>query len=83
MKNLFELGNQYAKESDWKDFALTKLCLCAMGILIGTQVTPKYKKTVIYVSIGVFIVTYIPLMAKVYKIMMRDNAEIGSTAAKS
>lgn len=82
MKNLFELGNQYAKESDWKDFALLKFCLCAMGIIIGTQVTPKYKKTVIRASIGVFIATYIPLMAKVYKIMMRDNTEINSTSTK-
>lgn len=73
MKNLFELGNQYAKESDWKDFALLKFCLCAMGIVIGTQVKPEYKKTVIRVSVGVFIATYIPLMAKVYKIMMREN----------
>ena len=73
MKNLFELGNQYAKESDWRDFALLKLCLCAMGIVIGTQVTQKYKKTVICASIGVFIATYIPLMVKVYKIMMCDR----------
>lgn len=83
MKNLFELGNQYAKESDWKDFALLKFCLCAMGIIIGTQVTPKYKKTAVYVSIGVFIATYIPLMAKVFKIMVRSNTETGSTSMRS
>lgn len=83
MRKIFKLGNQYAKESDWKDFALLKLCLCAMGIVIGTQVTPKYKKPVIYVSIGVFIATYIPLMAKVYKIVMRNNAEISSTSTKA
>ena len=76
MKKLFELGNQYAKESDWKDFALLKLCLCSMGIIIGTQVTPKYKKTVICASIGVFIATYIPLMTKVFKIMLHDSTEI-------
>ncbi len=27
MKNLFEIGNQYVKESDWKDLALIKFCL--------------------------------------------------------
>lgn len=73
MKNLFELGNQYAKESDWKDFALLKLCLCAMGIVIGTQIAPKYKKRVICASTGVFIATYIPLMAKFYKIIKARN----------
>ncbi len=75
MKNLFELGNQYAKESSWKDFALIKLCLCAMGIVIGTKVTPEYKKTVNCVSVAVFIATYIPLMAKVFNIMLRDSME--------
>ena len=35
MKRLFELGNQYVRESDWKDLALVKFCLCAMGIMIG------------------------------------------------
>lgn len=35
MKRLLEIGNLYAKESDWKDFALVKICLCSMGILIG------------------------------------------------
>lgn len=79
MKNLLELGNQYAKESDWKDFALLKLCLCAIGIIIGTQVKMKYKKNVICASIGVFIATYIPLMVKVYKIIMRDNTEFNRT----
>lgn len=44
MKNIFELGNQYAKRSSWKDFALLKLCLCAMGIVIGTNVPSKYQK---------------------------------------
>lgn len=83
MKNMFEIGNQYAKESDWKDFALLKLCLCTMGIVIGTQITPKYKKTVIFASIGVFIATYIPLMTKVYKIMARDNSEINSIPTES
>lgn len=82
MKKLFELGNRYAEESDWKDFALLKFCLCAMGIIIGTQVTPKYKKTVICASIGVFIATYIPLMTKVYRIMMRGNTETSSTSTK-
>ena len=83
MKNLFELGNQYARESDWKDFALLKFCLCAMGIVIGTQVTPKYKKTVIWASAGVFIASYIPLMAKVCRIMKHNNTEIDNISTES
>lgn len=73
MKNLFklgiDLGNRYAAESNWKDFALLKLCLFALGIVIGTQVAPNYKKIVISTSIGIFIATYVPLMSKVFKII--------------
>lgn len=68
MKRLFEIGNQYAKESDWKDFALIKFCLCAIGVIIGLNILPKHKKVVSHVAIGVFLLTYIPLMAKLFRI---------------
>ena len=42
MKKLFELGNRYAEKSDWTDFALVKLCLGAMGVLIRINI-PKEK----------------------------------------
>lgn len=44
MKKLFDLGNQYLKESDWKDLALIKFCLCAMGMIMGMQIPTKNKK---------------------------------------
>lgn len=40
MNKLFEAANQYVKESDWKDLALVKLCLCAMGVIIGINIAP-------------------------------------------
>lgn len=73
MKKLFEIGNQYAKESDWKDFTLLKFCLCALGVIIGVQVAPQNKKRVTCVAIAVFIATYIPLMAKLFKIVAKDE----------
>ena len=75
MKKLLELGNQYAKESDWKVFALLKLCLCAIGVMIGVQVLRKYKKTAVLVSAGVFLAAYIPLIRKLFNILSRDNME--------
>ena len=44
MKCLFSCANQYVKESDWKDFALVKLCLCAIGVMIGLAIPKKKKK---------------------------------------
>lgn len=68
MKELFELGNKYAQESDWKDFAAVKFCLCAMGVLIGTFITTKHKPKVRRIAGSIFLITYIPLMYKVFKI---------------
>lgn len=72
MKKLFEIADQYIQESDWKDLALIKFCLCAIGIIIGTQVAPKHKKTVTVVAAGVFAATYVPLMAKFFNITARS-----------
>ena len=75
MKYFFDLGNRYMQESDWKDLALIKFCLFAMGLLVGTQVTERYKKPVIGASLGVFIATYIPLMLKLFKIMSKKESD--------
>lgn len=68
MKWFFELGNQYAKKSNWKDFALTKFCLFAMGLLVGVHVNPKYKKETTILAGTAFAVTYVPLIGKVLRV---------------
>ena len=68
MKKFFELGNRYARQSDWKDFALTKVCLCAMGVLIGLCIPSKNKKSIGIVAAIIFVISYISLMCKVFKI---------------
>ena len=35
MKKLFQYANGYLQECDWKDIGLVKLCLCAVGVMIG------------------------------------------------
>lgn len=44
MKDLFRLANQYIRESDWMDLARIKLCLCAVGILLGMQIPQSTAK---------------------------------------
>lgn len=68
MKYFFDLGNRYAAQSSWKDFALTKICVFSMGLAIGTQVPKRYKKAVIGTAACAFAATYIPLMMKMFKI---------------
>lgn len=67
MRKLFECANAYLEECDWKDLALLKFCMCAVGIMIGLCV-PKEKKKYPFVIAGiVFAATYIPLMGKYVK----------------
>jgi len=65
--DLLDLGNRYAEQSTWKDFALTKFCLCSMGIAIGMTVPEKYRRPVLAGCTAVFAATYIPLMTKVFR----------------
>lgn len=73
MRKLLELGDRYAHESNWKDFALTKFCLFSMGLAAGMSVPDKRKKGMYIVSAFVFVITYIPLMAKLIRIARREK----------
>lgn len=78
MKKLIELGNRYASQSTWKDFALTKLCLFSMGLAAGMFVTDTYRRTALICVAAVFAVTYVLLMSKVIRIageMIREKKD--------
>lgn len=68
-KSLFDYSDEYIKSSTWKDLAILKFCLCAVGIIIGVCVSPKHKKTALIAALTVFVMTYIPQMAKFFKIV--------------
>ncbi len=63
MKFLFDTADKYLKQFGWKDLALVKFCLFAMGLICGMQIKGKYKKPVTIGALIVFLATYIPLMA--------------------
>ncbi len=75
MKMFLELGDNFAKNSNWKDFALTKICLFSMGIAVGTHVPQKQKKVVFGLSVLGFLSTYIILMAKLVRIALGKETE--------
>ena len=68
MKGFLELGNRYAAKSDWKDFALTKFCLCSTVVIIGSCIPARNRKKARAIAGGVFAATYVPLMKKVFGI---------------
>ena len=44
MKKLFGYAEKYIAGSDWKDFAMLKFCLFAMGVLAGMRIPAKDRK---------------------------------------
>lgn len=62
MRKLFECADRYAANSRWQDFALLKICLFSMGLLVGMTVPSGRKKTPVLLAMLAFVVTYIPLM---------------------
>ncbi len=73
MKKLFDYATAYAKQSSWKDFALIKFCLCAIGIIIGVLLPKSVMKPALIIAGVVFIITYIPLMVKFIKIIVCEK----------
>jgi len=74
-RKLLDLGDRYAAKSSWKDFALVKFCLFAMGLAAGTFVPKEHRKPVLAGCAAVFTATYIPLMAKLFKTALEKNEE--------
>ena len=73
MKKLFDAANRYIETSDWKIIAVLKFCLISLGMLIGMAIKKKDRKPVFFGVLGVFAVTYVPLMVKFYKVFTRKE----------
>ncbi len=74
MSRLFEAANCYIEASDWKIIAVLKFCLISLGMMIGMQIKPAHKKPVFLGALGVFGVTYVPLMVKFYRVFTDKEA---------
>ncbi len=68
MKKLFEAANRYVETSDWKIIAVLKFCLISLGMMVGMLIRPEHKKPVFLGALGVFLVAYIPLMVKFFRV---------------
>lgn len=73
MKKLLKAANRYVATSDWKTIAVLKFCLLSLGILTGTRIADKYRKPVFWGALSVFVVTYVPLMAKLFRILTNEE----------
>lgn len=78
MKRLFCYAEKYIAKSDWKDFAMFKFCLFAMGVLAGMRIPEKNRKQAGWIAAAVFLATYIPLMTKFF-FVVREGEEHGDS----
>lgn len=76
MKNLLNYADRYMEKANWKDMALLKICLCSIGVVIGTSVSNKTKKPVKKGAEILFVITYIPLMIKAVVVFLEGRTKI-------
>lgn len=70
MKKLFGFADEYLRQSDWRDLALVKFCLMSIGLMIGMFIPKEKRKLVLPIAGGVFLLTYVPLMSKFFRIIL-------------
>lgn len=73
MKRLTDYAGDYLQTADWKILALLKTCLFAVGLGIGCLVPEKRRKPVFLASLGVYLLTYLPLMARFFWVVLRGG----------
>ena len=56
---LIVCANHWVKESDWKDLALVKLCVGALGAILGLTALRKNRRVSLAVSAAVFVLTWL------------------------
>ena len=76
MKRLTDAADRYLKACDWRDMAVLKLCLCALGVLIGLAVPGRKKRPAAWASSLVFVAAYVPLMGKFLPYLLGDRVAI-------
>lgn len=72
---LFTYADRYLRQSSWKDLALVKFCLCAVGVLIGLAVPRSRRRQFAFGALVVFVTTYIPLMYKFLHVAVQARRE--------
>ena len=58
MKRLFDAADRYLRDFTWKDIAVLKFCLMALGVLLGIAVPARKKRVSAWLASLVFVGTY-------------------------
>lgn len=76
MNRVFDAADRYVKDCTWKDMAVLKFCLGALGVLIGLVIPMRKKKASAWIASLVFVATYVPLMTKFLPYLAGEQVDI-------
>lgn len=65
---VFKKATQYAKSMNWFSIGALKICLLALGLMIGVLLPESCTKTVAITAGAVFVITCVPLVWKFVKL---------------
>lgn len=68
MKRLLEIAHDYLDEMGVCDVAVLKICLLALGIILGIKLPKKWRKPALITAAIIFAATYIPMICKLVKV---------------
>ena len=73
MKRLTDAADRFLKASSWRDIAVLKFCLMALGVLMGLAIPARKKKPAAWAAALVFLATYVPLMGKFLPCLLEER----------
>ena len=76
MKRLMDAVDRYLRDCTWKDIAVLKFCLLALGVMLGIAVPARKKKASAWAASLVFLAAYVPLMTKFLPYLLGGQAAI-------
>lgn len=75
VKTLLRRADHCVRQSTWKDLALIKLCLAALGMLLGLAVSPRKRKPATLAAGLIFVPTYLLLLARYLPLLLWAGTE--------
>ena len=72
---LLERANAYCRQMDWKDMALLKVCLFALGMVAGMEIPRERRRAALLGASLAFVATWVPQMAKFLREWTREEEE--------
>ena len=68
-------ADRYAAQSTWKDFALVKLCLASIGVLLGLSIPARHRKGAALLAGLVALPTYLVLLRRFFPFLWEDELD--------